>query len=400
MKKKKSIVALIPARGGSKSIPMKNVKIINGRPLIFWAIDAAVQCKWIDDVYVATENDQIRETVLNYDRNDFGKLKCIARSLESATDTASTETVLLEFAGKVACDIIVLIQATSPLLSSDDLNQALMKFNLSNVDSMLSVVRQKKFIWNCEDDDIVTPVNYSPKSRPRRQDFNGFLVENGAFYITTKKQLIKSKIRISGRIGYYEMSDKSYIELDEPDDWIIVENLLKEKQKQLQLNNLRDKIKNLKLLATDCDGVLTDAGMYYSNDGDFIKKFNTKDGMGLSMLKEQGIIVAIITGENSEIVKKRADKLGIKDVILNCKDKVKAMEGLLQKYNLTFRDAGYIGDDINDLALLQKAGISFSVNDAIDVVKNSVDYVTKKNGGKGAVREIADLILSYQGELT
>lgn len=386
-------VAFIPVRGGSKSIPLKNIKTLNGRPLVFWAIDAAIQCNEIEEVFVSTDSEKIRNVVNNYDRDDFGKLKCINRSPESATDVATTEFALLEFAENTSADTIVLIQATSPLIQESHLKEALEKFNMNNYDSLLSVVKQKRFIWEVGEGDIVNPVNYSPENRPRRQDFDGYLVENGAFYITKRTVLLTSRVRISGRIGYYEMPEKTYIEIDEPQDWVIMEQLM---NKGRTKPSIAEKISSIKLLATDCDGVLTDAGMYYSRDGDVLKKFNTKDGMGLSLLKKSGIILAIITGENSEIVSKRAEKLGIENVYLGCKNKVAAMEELLKKYDLEYKEVGYIGDDINDLDLLSKVGVSFTVQNAISDVKDCVNYITHKNGGEGAVREVTDLILKYK----
>ncbi|MBB4823637.1 N-acylneuraminate cytidylyltransferase [Sporosarcina luteola] len=387
-------IALIPVRGGSKSIPLKNIKLINGRPLVYWSIDAAVQCKWIDEVYVSTDNEVIRSTVLNYDKESFGKLKCIDRIADNATDTASTESVLLEFSNKITSETIVLIQATSPLISNKHLDDAIQRYKEKSLDSMISVVRQKRFIWEETDKGVVIPVNYSLNNRPRRQDFQGYLVENGSFYITKTKALFETEVRVSGQIGYYEMPEESYVEIDDPTDWLIVEKLLKESKNSN--SEFVKRVSNIKLFATDCDGVLTDAGMYYSKEGDALKKFNTKDGMGFALLKEHGVILAIITGENSEIVSKRAEKLGIEDVFLGCKDKVNAMNELLEKYNLTYEDVGYIGDDINDKNLLKKVGVSFAVNDAVEEIKKTVDFITEKNGGMGAIREIADLILSYK----
>ncbi|PID23309.1 acylneuraminate cytidylyltransferase [Sporosarcina sp. P7] len=384
------MTAFIPVRGGSKSIPMKNIKLINSRPLVYWTIDAALNCELIDEVVVSTDSDEIARVVNNYDKDHNGVLKIINRDPANATDTASTESVLLEFISTEKTENVVLIQATSPLLQSEDLEKAIKKFNNEDYDSILSVVRQKRFIWEETENGRVKPINYSLGRRPRRQEFQGFLVENGAFYISSKLNIVKSHLRISGKIGLYEMPEESYYEIDEAADWMIIESLLKSRD----YNNTYKLFKNIKLLALDCDGVLTDAGMYYSNEGDYLKKFNTKDGMGISLLKNAGIHVAIITGENSDIVKRRAEKLGIDDCILDCKDKVSAMDVLLDKYQLTLNEIAYAGDDINDLPLLKKVGASFSVQDALREVKQSVHYVTERKGGDGAVREIADIILS------
>lgn len=219
-------VAFIPVRGGSKSIPFKNVKPIAGRPLIWWTLSAAEQCLDIERTFVSTDSSQIRQIV---NQMGFSKVAVIDRSAESATDTAASELSLLEFAEKHEFSTMVFIQATSPLITSQHLTEALAKYFASDADSLLSVVRQKRFIWEKTNEDLVVPVNYDPQNRPRRQDFEGYLVENGAFYITSREQLLLSKCRISGKITYYEMPEESYVELDEPEDWIIVEELLKRK---------------------------------------------------------------------------------------------------------------------------------------------------------------------------
>lgn len=382
-------VALIPVRGGSKSIPLKNIKKINGRPLVYWTIDAAVSCDLIDEVYISTDSEEIKKAVDDYDKDHKGRLKCIERDPLNATDTASTEDVLLEFVSNYKSETVVLIQATSPLLQYTHLSNAIKKYKENRFDSILSVVRQKRFSWKENSNGEVTPINYSVDCRPRRQDMKGSIIENGAFYISSYDNILESNLRVSGKIGYYEMPEDTYYEIDEPSDWIIIEQLLKTQKKEKRTLE----IKNIKLLAIDCDGVLTDAGMYYSNEGDSLKKFNTKDGMGISMLMQSGILVSIITGENSEIVQKRSEKLRIEDYFLGCKNKVEAMDLLLEKYQLTYEEVAFIGDDINDLELLRKVGTSFAVNDAMDIVKSSVDYITKRKGGEGAVREVADLIL-------
>lgn len=220
-------VAFIPVRGGSKSIPLKNIKLINERPLVYWVLDAADKCKEIDVIYVATDNHIIREVVEKY---NSPKIQVIDRSYESSTDIASTELAMLEFAEKYKFKDIVLIQATSPLLKSEDLINGFNVYRDKKVDSVLSVVRQKRFIWE-ECGEFIKPINYNPQTRPRRQEYDGFIVENGAFYITSRDNLIKSKCRISGNIKFTEMSEESYFEPDEPMDWLIVESLLKNREK-------------------------------------------------------------------------------------------------------------------------------------------------------------------------
>lgn len=222
-------VAFIPVRGGSKSIPLKNIKPINGKPLVYWTVKAASQCKYIDKVYVATDSDEIKKTVESFKAEDaiFTKVEVIGRSAESASDTASTESAMLEFAEKYDFENIVLVQATSPLLKADDLDKGFEAFNTEGTDSVLSTVRQKRFNWQINEEGYAYPTNYDVFKRPRRQEFDGYLVENGAFYISSKEDLLRTKNRISGNIKAVEMPEETFFEIDEPSDWIIIEGLMK-----------------------------------------------------------------------------------------------------------------------------------------------------------------------------
>jgi 3-deoxy-D-manno-octulosonate 8-phosphate phosphatase (KDO 8-P phosphatase) len=147
------------------------------------------------------------------------------------------------------------------------------------------------------------------------------------------------------------------------------------------------------MLAMDVDGVLTDGGMYYSERGDELKKFNTRDGMGIKMLQLAGIVTAFITKEETAIVKRRGHKLAVPDVHQAADAKLPVLIGLIKKYRLTLEEVAYMGDDVNDLETLLAVGFSAAPADAMPSVLDVVDYVCKKRGGEGAVREVADLIL-------
>lgn len=383
----KKYIALIPARGGSKSIPLKNIKKIAGKPLIYWTIEAAINCSKIEKVYLSTDSEKIIDVARNI-KNE--KIVIVNRSPETATDTASTESVMLEFANFHDFENIILIQATSPLLTSKDLEEAIMMFESYEADSLLSVVEQKRFIWNKSSDHFVKPLNYDPLNRPRRQDFKGYLVENGAFYITSKKLLQETKCRISGNIAYYKMPEETYYEIDELADWEIIEKLLLSRNKVNK--DLKSKLKNVKLFITDVDGVMTDCGMYYSENGDELKKFNTRDGMGIQLLREKGIKTAIVTKEKTKIVEARANKLKVDEVYQGIVDKLSIFEELREKYSLEYSEIVYIGDDINDIPVLEKAGVSFCPNDAVDEVKNVSDYILSRKGGEGVIREVVEIL--------
>ncbi|HXC78951.1 MAG TPA: acylneuraminate cytidylyltransferase family protein, partial [Candidatus Acidoferrum sp.] len=168
------IVAIIPARAGSKGIPRKNVKLIGGRPLIEWVMAAALSSSRIDEVVLATDDDDAAQIGRNLGATVF------ARSAESASDEAPTEAVLMEVAQAIVADVYVLLQPTSPLTSACDVDAALAVLDEGH-DSVLSVVPQTRFTW-AQGPSGWTPTNYSVAARPRRQETEPFLVENGAIY--------------------------------------------------------------------------------------------------------------------------------------------------------------------------------------------------------------------------
>jgi len=215
-------VALIPVRGGSEGIPKKNIRLMNGKPLMHWVIQAALD-SYLDKVFVATDSNEIMKSareIINH------KLEIISRSPETATNIASTESVMIEFVKNNSFDYIALIQATSPLLTAKDINEAFDILHRENADSLLSCVRQKRFLWEYDKNGAL-PINYDYLNRPLRQNFNGFLVENGALYLTSRSQLIESQSRISGKIAIHEMQQEAYHEVDEEHDWKIVEEIMR-----------------------------------------------------------------------------------------------------------------------------------------------------------------------------
>ena len=152
----------------------------------------------------------------------------------------------------------------------------------------------------------------------------------------------------------------------------------------------------MRLLCVDVDGVLTDAGMYYGPEGEVLKKFNTRDGMGLARVREAGVAVAIISGEDSAIVHARAAKLQIDDVFCGAADKLAAVDELCARHNLQRSQVAFVGDDLNDLPALEHVGLACAVADAAEPVLEQAQYVTRRRGGDGAVREVCELLIAAQ----
>jgi YrbI family 3-deoxy-D-manno-octulosonate 8-phosphate phosphatase len=153
------------------------------------------------------------------------------------------------------------------------------------------------------------------------------------------------------------------------------------------------KLKKIKLVISDVDGVLTDGGMYYNEEGEYMKKFNTRDSMGMELLLQKGIKTILMTRENSKIVKERVKKIKMVDLYSDVIKKEEMIPEILKKYDVNSDEIAYIGDDVNDVEIMKKVGFSVTPFDGNFVVKENADYTCKMEGGKGAFREIADLII-------
>lgn len=165
-----------------------------------------------------------------------------------------------------------------------------------------------------------------------------------------------------------------------------------------QLSSLAERAQQVRLIALDVDGVLTDGLLFFGQAGEALKAFHVHDGLGISLAHDAGIQTAIITGRTSEMVKMRAAELKIGDLCQGSVDKVITMERLIAKYRLNFGQICYVGDDLNDLPLLERVGLACAVGNAVDEVKAASHFTASLPGGKGAVRQIIEMILKSQGK--
>jgi N-acylneuraminate cytidylyltransferase len=377
-------VALMPLRGGSRSIASKNLRRIAGRPLFAWSLEQARVSQCFQQLFVSTDADAIRSAVKSHFPSG---VELIDRSPESATDMASTESVMLEFQHRVAFDVLCLIQATSPLTLATDFVSARDRFEAGQFDSLLTGVEMKRFLWSRDG----RPLNYDPRSRPRRQDFEGAWMENGAFYFTRAGILSDLHCRLGGKIAVHPMSAENGLEVDEPADWDIVEQLLLRRQRHASRIPALGRIA---ALIVDVDGTLTDGGMYYGAGGESLKKFNTRDALGLARVRERGIRVCVMSGEDSAAVGARMRKLGITEYHPGTADKAALMRRLAVSWSVELDRIAYVGDDLSDLHCLQQAGFSACPADAMPAVSACANYVCGRTGGAGAIREVCDLILA------
>ncbi len=377
-------IGFIPLRQGSKGIPGKNKRKMVGRPLFTWVLGEALQSN-LDVIYVYTDDQSIIDFITK-EYHYTNKIQALLRSDASATDTASTEQAMLEFAEKINYDfdVFCLLQATSPFTTATTINNCLLEV-ANGKDSALTVVNTHRFLWNADG----TAINYDYTNRPRRQDFEGLLIENGAVYTCKKEVLKNNKNRLGGAIGIVKMPEDSLHEIDSETDWIVVENLLIARQKHLK------KAQKITHLVLDVDGVFTDGTITYTKDGEHTKGFDMRDGMGLEVLRQFGVEVMIMTSEQSELVAKRMEKLQIKQVFLGVKDKYTLLQTLSKQQGFSLNNVAYVGDDVNDLSNICSVGWSFAPQNAMTEIKSNADIVLSKPSGAGAIREACQFIKNY-----
>jgi CMP-N,N'-diacetyllegionaminic acid synthase len=223
------ILSIIPARGGSKGIPLKNLAKINGKPMLYYTINSSLKSTFITRTIVSTENKKIATVA-----QKLGA-EIVQRPKKLAVDSTLLEPVVdhvlsyLERKEKYVPDIIVTLQITSPLRTIKHIDESIKKFSKGKYDSLISGKKSHLFLWDIDKNQKINPVNYDPQKRPNRQEMKHQLIENGAIYITKYDFFKKSHCRIGGAIGYYEMSEDLSIDVDEINDLKNAEKIMKQK---------------------------------------------------------------------------------------------------------------------------------------------------------------------------
>ncbi|EAZ91447.1 acylneuraminate cytidylyltransferase family protein [Crocosphaera chwakensis] len=219
-----TIIAIIPARGGSKGVPRKNVRPLAGKPLITHSIEDAQESTLIDQVYVSTDDQEIATVSTQYGS------KIIDRPAKLANDTASSELALIHGLQElehqnINPDLLVFLQCTSPIRTGADIDQAIAKLQAEKADSLLSVSPSHRFLWE-EVNGVAKSINYDYRYRPRRQDMNPQYVENGSIYVFKPWVLKETKNRLGGKIALYVMSEMAALEIDSVEDFQMIEFLI------------------------------------------------------------------------------------------------------------------------------------------------------------------------------
>lgn len=384
----KSVLALIPARGGSKGVPRKNLHPLGGVPLIAHTILQAKESARVDRVVVTTDDLEIDQVARRYGA------EVIERPRELADDEASSESALLhaiEFLEREDAytpDLVVFLQCTSPLRTPADIDGAITKLEEANADALFSGTTLHGFVWQRTGESL-SPMTYDAAARPRRQDIGEHVVENGSIYVFKPEILRQTGNRLGGRITEYPMAPLSIFQIDDPKDLELHERLLRLHPWRPKPQGLED----IRLLVLDFDGVLTDDRVWVSQDGTETVACHRGDGLGIEFLKRIGVDVAVLSKETNPVVRTRCHKLGI-ECLQGQDEKLGALRELAESKGLQAEEVAFMGNDVNDIECIDWAGVGAAVPDSHESVRSAADWIVGPRGGHGAVRAICDLLVT------
>jgi len=377
--------AVIPARGGSKGIPGKNLKRIAGQPLVAWTIQAAKRARHVQRVIVSTDDPAIAQVAREHGA------EVVERPAELSNDTASSESALLhalehlEQAQDYRPELLVFLQCTSPLTEPGDIDGTIELLQEQKADSACSVARFHYFLWRPVADGGAEGINHDKRVRLRRQDREPEFLETGAVYVMRAAGFRASRHRFFGKTVLYETPAERVCEIDEPIDLQLAELRLRQRTP----TGLPGKIA---ALVMDFDGVLTDNRVSVDQDGRESVTCSRADGMGLELLRKAGLPLLVLSKEQNPVVAARCKKLRVR-----CEQGIEAKLPALLAYcaelGIAPEHVVYVGNDINDLECLRAVGCGVAVADAHPEALRAAKLVLAAKGGEGAVRELCEMIL-------
>lgn len=379
-----SVVALIPARGGSKGVDRKNLRRVGGVPLVARAILAAQQCSEIDRVVVSTDDAEIAGVAREWGAD------VVDRPADLAGDTASSESALLHALEElerrgVDVGIVAFLQATSPFIDPTALAEAVCSVRTRRRDTVFSAVETYGFLWSRGRGGSADGINHDVGVRPRRQDRDPHYLETGAFYVMRAKAFRAVGHRFYGSIGIALVPERTAIEIDTLAELEVAQALAPLLDVSTQID--------VDAVVTDFDGVHTDDAAFVSQNGDEGVRVSRSDGMGVALLRRAGVPQLILSTETNPVVTARAAKLRV-DVRQGIDDKAAELRAWADAVGVPLSRIAYLGNDVNDLACLELAGWPVAVRDAHPLVLAAARTVLGSAGGEGAVRELAELVLS------
>lgn len=384
----REVLALIPARGGSKAIPRKNLLPLGGIPLVAHSILAAQAASLVTRVAVSTEDAEIAAIARRFGAD------VVDRPAALATDEASSESALLhalEFLDgreHYRPDVLCFLQCTSPLTAPEDIDGVLSALIAADAQTALAVARFHYFVWRIGTDGDAVAVNHDKAVRLRRQDRHQEFIESGAVYAMVATGFRTARHRFFGRTVFHEIPSSRVLEIDEPEDFILAAQRLE--AVKATAHGFPSRVEGI---AFDFDGVFTDDRVAVDENGAESVQCSRRDGMGIEMLRAAGIPMVVISKERNPVVARRCEKLQL-CYLQGCDDKINALKSWIVEHRLDVRNVVFVGNDVNDLECMAFAGYSACPADADPRVKSSASMLLRSPGGKGAIRELAETILA------
>lgn len=382
------VIAIIPARGGSKGIPKKNIVNLAGKPLISYIIEAAKSSNFISKIYVSTDDNEISSIVKNLD------VDVIMRPSELSMDDSSSESALLHVIDQLRKnndkipDLIVFLQCTSPLTLSSDIDNTIKKLLLENADTSFTVTPSHYFLWTEKSNGDAVAINHIKNERKRRQDCNPQYTETGSVYVMRYEGFLKYKHRFFGKTVLSVIPPERALDIDEPSDIPLAEYYIKKNKRSIIYKHLP---KRLDGVVFDFDGVFTNNKVIVHEDGKESVICDRSDGMALSQLKSLNIPILVLSKEKNPVVQIRCNKLDI-PYKQDISDKIMELKEWLDENKLDSANIIFLGNDINDLSCIEYVGCGVAVGDAYPEVKSKSKITLSSSGGNGAIRELCDLI--------
>ena len=376
-------VAIIPARGGSKSVPRKNVLPVAGKPLIAHTIIAALEAEAVDRVFVSTDDAEIASAAREYGA------EVIDRPVELATDEASSESALLHALQVIEAqagerpELTVFLQCTSPFTTGAHIDACVSQLNTKAADSIFSAVPFHGFVWR-EGAMGMDGANHDKRIRERRQDRAPEFLENGAIYVMRTAGFIEHEHRFFGSTAVFEMEPDTGWEIDTETD-------LAHARLALGASDISALPAHIAAIAFDFDGVFTDDLVTVDQDGRESARCSRRDGMGIEQLRKHDLAMIVISKERVPIVAQRCEKLKL-PVEHGVDDKLTLLKGWLEREGIAAQNAIFVGNDINDIECMQYVGCGVAPADAHISALQAANLVLSQPGGRGAVRELTDMV--------
>lgn len=382
------MLVVIPARGGSKGIPLKNLRPVGGSSLLARGVDAAWAAPSVTDVVVSTDHSQIRNEAHAH------AARVIDRPATLASATATSESAVQHVLGTLETqpDVVVLLQCTSPFINPAHLEAAIRAVLDGQADVCFSVTEDHSFLWAAPEG-TVEAVGHSATYRPRRQDREPQYRETGAFYAMRTAGFRTADHRFFGTLKFQIVPPADAPEIDSFDDLAVVS--AQALRREAGPETLPVLGIDADALVTDFDGVHTNDLALVAQDGSEFVTVSRSDGMGVARLRRAGVPVLILSTETNTVVAARAAKLGV-EVLHGVQDKAARLTSWMTEQGLDPARVAYVGNDVNDVGAMDTVGWPIAVADARPEALDAARIVLHKPGGHGAVREVCERILETQ----